>query len=124
MEQFIANSLEVVLYGEHEAKLSSFANSTLPASLHPLRSTEISKRSPIIVIERDTLPGVSTAGYVISAQGLDCSQRSDHERSPSETGTGLQDLNISRGSTETPYPKRNCSIRTIASVNASQHDRA
>jgi len=69
MEQFIANSLEVVLYGEHEAKLSSFANSTLPASLHPLRSTEISKRSPIIVIERDTLPGVSTAGYVISAQG-------------------------------------------------------
>lgn len=47
--------------------------------------------------------GVSTADYVTNGtRVLDRSQRSDHERSPSENGTGLQDLNISRGSTETP----------------------
>ena len=69
---------------------------------------DLKERSPIIVIEKGILPGVSTTGYVINGtQGLDF-QRSGHEGSPSETGTGLQDLNISRGSAETPnkLPRR------------------
>jgi hypothetical protein len=52
---------------------------------------DLKERSPIIVIEKGILPGVSTTGYVINGtQGLDF-QRSGHEGSPSETGMRRND---------------------------------
>jgi len=53
---------------------------------------DLKERSPIIVIDKDVLPVVSTAGDVIDGTRVLDSQRSGHEGSLSETSVGLQDL--------------------------------
>ena len=52
---------------------------------------DLKECSPIIVIEKDVMFGVSTAGDVIDGTRVLDPQRSGHEGSPSETGAGLQD---------------------------------
>ena len=53
---------------------------------------DLKERRPIIVIEEDILPGVSSAGDVINRTRVLNSQRPGHEGILSETAAGLQDL--------------------------------